>query len=136
MTFKQIAENLRTTGRKFRWGRMELVYWGDKDPAYCALGIKATEFGVPIVVLAYAQTEDSIARYVDFGLKAVYEANDHADNYERLLEALDAIDNEGNYSNPDIEGWVEYLKSLEPKAIAWATEKGYHSLLTQPGGGA
>lgn len=127
MTFKQIAENLRTTGRKFKWGRMLLVRWGGEEPAYCALGIKATEYGVPMVVLAYVQTKDRIARYSDFGLVPVYTANDQADDYEGVLHALESL--EGEESAPNVEGWIEYLKTQEPAARKWAHENGYKSLL-------
>lgn len=137
MKFRDIAENLRTTGRKFKWARSVLITRSSDSPtAHCALGIKAREFGVPAVTLAYAQMSDTLAKYVKFRLHPIYELNDNARDYEGVIEALDKQDQRG-LQEPDIEGWVVYLHTLTPEAVKWATDHGYQSLLEElPRGGA
>lgn len=60
MKFAEIGRNLLNEGMKYKWGQRFLIHphfyngLGDKEPTYCALGIKAVENGVPNVCLVGA----------------------------------------------------------------------------------
>lgn len=144
MKFKEIARNLRNEGKKFVWGKKRLIsnpievlstgvysyLEGEAPPiAYCALGIKAAEFGVPNVTLAYYDwansNSDRVRRYSSFpNLIEVTSINDRKTDRELVCAALDELEGEA-----DVEGFIDYLKTLTPQAIEWAKERGYNSLL-------
>lgn len=139
MKFKEIARNLRNEGKKFVWGKKRLIseprevysyLEGEAPPiAYCAVGIKAAEFGVPNVTLAYYDwansNSDRVRSYSSFpNLLKVTSINDKKTDRELVCAALDELEGEA-----DVEGFIDYLKTLTPQAIEWAKERGYNSLL-------
>ena len=143
MKFSEVARNLRNEGMKFAWGVQALitkpVEWYNamneepKPIAYCAMGIKAVEFGVPNVTLAYfdygnenpTRLSHALRTYVSFtGVIDVTTANDSSRNREGVATKLEELEGEA-----DVEGFIEYLKTLTPYAIEWAKKNGYNSLL-------
>lgn len=135
MKLKQIADNLKKEGAKYRWNKGSLISYGFlPEPSYCVLGIKCKEAGIPDLVLAWFDAGHGyvgmpyVVMQIYRKLEPVMNLNDNAADKIALIEKLSSANDETDYP---VEEFIESLKSKEllQKAIAWATEPRHGSLL-------